>query len=256
MPIGISTLCTFGKTFQTLGQYGDIFSPVIEIQDDWKDWVDGKRAKRLLEFKECHGVEYTVHTPIIDINIASANDRLRELSIRLVLKSLDHAHRIGARLAVVHPGARSPLDDYYPNTHWSHNLASLRRISSYAEDLGLDIGIENMSAHTWSFLQNTDEFKRLFDEGLPVKLTLDIGHAHTHHLVRDFIEKYRNEIAHVHIHDNMGNVDQHLVVGKGTVDWDWLGKNLSFGSINGIIESVSMNDALASLEKSRQIFKS
>ena len=256
MPIGISTLCTFGKTFKTLDRYAEINSPILEIQDDWKDWLDRKHIKRLLEYKASNNTKYTVHTPIIDINIASANEKFRALSVRMVMQSLKHAYDLGAELAVVHPGSTSPLDIYYPNTHWSYNVASLRQITSYAEELGLTIGIENMSAHTWSFLQHTNEFQRLIDDGIPVKITLDIGHAHTHMLLKDFICKYRNQIVHVHIHDNMGDVDQHLVVGKGTVDWGWLGSNISLGSINGIIESVSISDALVSLERSHHIFNS
>ena len=256
MPIGISTLCTFGKTFKALNLYADVAPPIIEIQDDWHDRLDSKRVKRLREFAASSGVRYTVHTPIVDVNIASASDPFRKLSVKLVTQSIKCAYDLGANLAVVHPGSTSPLDSFYPNSHWAYNISSLRKITSYAEDLGVTVAIENMAAHTNCFLQRPHEFRRLMDDGIYAKMTLDVGHAHTLSLLKEYVDKFKDQIAHVHIHDNMGEVDQHLAVGKGTIDWKWLGSRLSFTSIDGIIESLSLDDAVASLERSRHFFNS
>jgi len=255
MPIGISTLCTFGQPYKRLNEYTSSGTPLIEVLDDWKDRISRAKASTLLELASCHGTKFTVHSPILDMNIASANARFRSLSIRQVKESIDPAASIGAGLVVVHPGSSSPLDDYYRGTHWEHNVASLRTIVSYAEDAGVTAAIENMPRHVRSFLKSPGEFRQLEELGFDLKMTLDVGHANTTSNLRDFVEDFKAHIVHVHIHDNKGGYDEHLGAGRGTVDWDYLRSSLSFTKITGVVESTSFSDATACLERANHLFR-
>ncbi len=148
------------------------------------------------------------------------------------------------------------LDDYYPGTHWEANIRSLKSILSFAEDIGVTAGLENMPARTSAFMQRIDEFERAEEEGLIFKIVLDVGHANTHSLVKALVERYKHKIIHVHLHDNMGQEDQHLVMGQGTVDWGWLSSKLSFKTVTAAVESLSLGDAIICLEKANQVFRS
>lgn len=256
MPIGISTLCTFGKTFKELSSYCDVAPPLIELVDDWRDSLNKDRISQIREIRSAHGIVFTVHTPFVGVNISSANEKLRALSVKIIKKSISNASEIGAQVAVVHPGSSSMLDDYYPGTHWKANIRSLKSILSFAEDLGVTAGLENMPARTSAFMQRIEEFERAEEEGLDFKIALDIGHANTHSLVKAFVERYEHKIVHVHLHDNMGQEDQHLVMGQGTADWGWLGSKLSFRTMTAAVESLSLRDALKCLEKANQVFSS
>ena len=57
-------------------------------------------------------------------------------------------------------------------------------------------------------------------------LTFDVGHAHISSTAEDqtvaveFIRRWGARIGHVHVSDNHGKRDEHLPLGKGTVDWN------------------------------------
>lgn len=227
----------------------------MEVLDDWKDRIEGKKAKALLEMASSYGTKFTVHSPILDMNIASANARFRSLSVKLVNESIDHAALIGARVVVVHPGSSSPLDDYYSGVHWGYNIASLRAIESHAEDLGIAAAIENMPGHTRAFLRSPAEFFLLEELGFKLDITLDVGHANTTGNLKEYIERLKPHIAHVHIHDNNGAYDEHLVAGKGTIDWGYLTSVLSFEKITGVVESTSFADATSCLGRANHLFR-
>ena len=47
-------------------------------------------------------------------------------------------------------------------------------------------------------------------------MVLDIGHAHTCGTLQDFLA--HPALTHVHLHDNSGEGDEHLALGKGRID--------------------------------------
>lgn len=254
MPIGISSLCVFGKTFKVMDQLLSMDLEVIEIFEDWNDRLNGRRIKKLKEIKESRDIIYTIHSPILDMNIASANDRFRSVSIKLVMSSIDHAREIGARLVVVHPGNRTPLDCSHPRIHWDANRESLGHIIDYAEDLGVGVGVENMPGNTPMMLQKASDFQAMADEGLPVPITLDVGHANTTGQLLAFLDALGPRIVHVHLHDNRGSTDEHLAIGMGNIDWNLIRSRLSFDRITGIIECNTLPDAEASLSRIHQLY--
>jgi len=255
MPIGISTLCIFGRTFLggNLDRLLDLDIEVLEFMEDWRDRLNKARIKRLAEIRRSRNIIYTIHSPLLDMNIASANRYFRTLSTRLVMASLESAREIDAAVVVVHPGSKTPLEAAYPNTAWEYNKDSLRRILAYAEDLGVKVGVENMPGHTYLLLQGADEFRRLADEGIPLKMTLDLGHANTTGQLGALLDM-KDSIIHLHVHDNAGDSDAHKVVGQGNIDWKRVKANLSLDKITAVIESSSASDAEASLVNFRRLY--
>jgi sugar phosphate isomerase/epimerase len=53
-------------------------------------------------------------------------------------------------------------------------------------------------------------------------LCLDVGHANTNEGSTKYIEKFADKIVCVHIHDNNGKYDEHLAIGTGTINWNFL----------------------------------
>jgi sugar phosphate isomerase/epimerase len=256
MPLGISTLCTFGRTYRAMGQLLDLGIEVLEILEEHKDRLSTLRIKKVEELTDSYDLRLTIHSPILDMNIASATRRFRSESVRQVLRSIDNAARLGAELVVVHPGMRTPLDYFDPKIHWDLNRESLKRILSYGEAAGVKIGVENMPGNQSFLLEKSSEFQDLIGEGLPLQMTLDVGHANTTSQLKDFLREMRPRIAHVHLHDNMGQKDDHLVVGKGTIDWAFLKGSLDLGRVTGVIEANSFDDARDSFARALQIFNS
>jgi len=81
-----------------------------------------------------------------------------------------------------------------------------------------------------------------------VGFTLDVGHANTVGLVDDFLNLLADKISHVHIHDNLGKKDEHLPLGKGTVDWKRVMEKLSDYKGIFVTEMGSVEEGIQSLE--------
>jgi len=54
------------------------------------------------------------------------------------------------------------------------------------------------------------------------KLCLDVGHANLFSKLplAAWIEKMGSRLVHLHIHDNLGRLDEHLPLGKGNIQFD------------------------------------
>jgi sugar phosphate isomerase/epimerase len=83
--------------------------------------------------------------------------------------------------------------------------------------------------------------------------TFDAGHANTTKNIPAYL-KHKARITHMHIHDNQGSADQHLEIGKGTIDWEYLLRELKGFEGVMVIEGRSIEEGKGSLEyvKKRQ----
>jgi len=84
-------------------------------------------------------------------------------------------------------------------------------------------------------------------------LHADIGHANLFgRKPEEFIVKFRKKLRHVHLHDNLQNLDLHLPMGCGNIDWE---RTLKFlkkcydGTITLEVFSRDRDYALLSKEK-------
>ena len=140
-------------------------------------------------------------------------------------------------------GASLTLDDYYRML-----LRSIEELLPEAETCGVVMALENQ----WTPLNQSAcllEAVRHFDTQW-LGICYDTGHGNlTEHgrefpdetcvpsiwndiglpvvWEEDFIEKVRPYIVNCHLHDNNGILDQHLLPGEGTVDWNRIMANLA-----------------------------
>jgi len=68
----------------------------------------------------------------------------------------------------------------------------------------------------------------LFDKFKDIELLLDLGHANMGKkpLHDYYFRKFKDRIGHIHMHDNDGSHDQHLPIGKGTINWKKIVRHL------------------------------
>jgi sugar phosphate isomerase/epimerase len=87
-------------------------------------------------------------------------------------------------------------------------------------------------------ISNTDAILRLFDwvNSENFGAVLDCGHLHAQkELIPLSIEKLAEKIFFVHASDNDGRDNQHLGVGRGTIDWEGTLNALRKHNFNGYI---------------------
>ncbi len=89
-------------------------------------------------------------------------------------------------------------------------------------------------------------------DGIDIGICFDVGHANTMGLIDGFLE-LKDRFVNIHVHDNMGATDEHLPVGKGTVDFPRLLGGLSGYSGRYVIESRGVDDAVQSQRELRRL---
>ncbi len=100
-------------------------------------------------------------------------------------------------------------------------LNRLRRLLRIAKKHNVVIAVENIfSEEIIDFILNN-----INDENLT--MCLDVGHINFLTPKFDAISKFGNRISCVHLHDNDGLKDQHLVLGQGLIDLNNMAKKLS-----------------------------
>ena len=86
-----------------------------------------------------------------------------------------------------------------------------------AEEYDINIFIENSPD------VDPDAIRSLMDRVTDrrIGVCLDIGHAHYSRVpVRGWFEELGDRIGYLHLSDNVGDFDDHLQLGEGTIDWE------------------------------------
>jgi sugar phosphate isomerase/epimerase len=99
-------------------------------------------------------------------------------------------------------------------------LTRIRRIVNYANELDIKIAFENTRIK--GYLEYV--LGSITDKNVGV--CYDSGHCHAHFKDEFDFTFFKDRIFAVHLHDNHGLSDEHLIPFDGTIDWDWTIKGL------------------------------
>ena len=249
MNIGFSTLSLFMKSIdEMLAIATNEGFDIIELL------AEGPYApsyllenQDLLEPFHSYDLGYYIHSPTIDLNIASLNSGIRAESVRQTKECLDLAELIGAKAITVHPGQVGRKEDRVRQMGLQFATESIQELVDYTEDKEVVLDVENMPER-FSFLGNRPEELEDFTNKTGCGITIDLGHANT----CDNPEAFTNipNIQYYHLNDNNEEKDQHLSLGEGTLDLNLLKK-----VDNGIIELNNYNNVLKSKKVIEDIIK-
>ncbi len=121
------------------------------------------------------------------------------------------------------------------NKHWNTIVNSIKKYDSIAHDRGLKLCLE---PRVHESIPNTDSILRLFDwvNSENFGAVLDCGHLHAQkEIIPLSIEKLGSKIFFVHASDNDSKDNQHLGIGRGTIDWEGMLRALKKHKFNGYI---------------------
>ena len=222
----------------------EIPSKFIELMDAGRHALSPSRVEALLELKETQGLEYSVHAPYTDVNIAGEDSQVREAILRRLEASIRYTSDLGSETLVFHPGNSTALEWSLPlGSTWRINLESTRRLVEYADDLGVRAMIENVPEPFPFVMKSVEDFDRFYDEiGLEAFMVLDVAHAHIRGEELEFIRRFGDRIAHVHVSDNHGDRDTHLRIGEGSVAWGEVMEALRGSPFDGWVTIESHDD--------------
>jgi sugar phosphate isomerase/epimerase len=253
--VGVSMLYCLGEAFNRMvKRLGTMNTRYIEILDDGTHELDKKRVAMLKEAAKSYSLEYSLHAPFADINIASPSKSMLDASMKRLKQSMAYANALDAKLWVFHPGAKTGIGQFYPGADWEQNSQSIKELCETSEELGLNIALENLPAKYYFFMSKAEDFVKFYREtNLPVGVVMDLGHANLEGQIEPFFNMLADKIIHIHASDNDGVEDQHFGIGQGKIDWNWFAqtiKKLGYDK-NVIVESTT--NITESLQKLRQL---
>ena len=201
------------------------YAPLPYPWDDAPAWAEAR--KRLDAF-----VLAGAHLPFQDTNPFDANESVAQDALFQHVNAIERAGDLGLLYAVIHmlgAPAGAGRETWVPL--WTDYLGGL---SEFARRAGIILCVENTS-HGF-FLRDLAQVLRQIDSPW-LRMTLDIGHAAVpgsrtaqltgcahegYESMDDFVRREFELIYSLHIHDNDGRSDQHLMLGDGAGDFGYL----------------------------------
>lgn len=172
----------------------------------------------------------------IDIS-APDDEATRQRSVAALIEDGDLALALGARIVIVHPAAvRSPEERRRPvpaavvDRRWAAFERSMAELAEAGDRQGVIYAMENLPRSCWIGNDAPDLARRVREFAAPsIGMCFDTGHAHLEPTsaaptCAAQFALCADVVTYVHVHDNAGDEDSHLMPGDGTIDWDRLGE--------------------------------
>lgn len=233
LPIGIinSSYGVYGRweKYDKIAESGYDFVDYQELANIRSDFFNlpedefMEELKRDREYLESRGLKVgQAHAPWIWGEGRDHTPSERENWLEAVKKAIRGTHTLGCKTFVVH--ALLPYDDSDTESDEVVRLNDvfIAAVSDYAKGYGITVCLENLpfKKHPVSSVEAVCALvDRLGRDNL--KICLDTGHAAIFNPdVAGAVRYIGERLAALHVHDNMGDSDSHLVPGDGIVDWD------------------------------------
>jgi len=246
MKLGLSSLLFVrGKLEEALPLLQELgyecLEVIYEVPHFSLRWEEDRERLRGLgrELRE-RGMEPSVHTPFLDLNPISHHPEIFELNRKLAEKGMEACRLLGGEVVVVHTGTcKVPTPEFLQRTR-ERCLSLLRYLAGRAGELGVKLGVENGSSPSSPF--STPEELRKVVEEVGAGIVYDVGHANLREReegrrldVRSQIRAMGKSLLHLHVHDNRGKDDDHLVPGEGEIDFVALSEALREVGYRGMV---------------------
>jgi len=134
-------------------------------------------------------------------SISSTDPGWRERSIRGIIRSVEVAAMLGARIMTVHPGRTDTEGEEPSEEHWALQAGSFREIHEAASKHGITVCIEMMERRPREFILEPEDAIRIIGSvSRDMGVTFDITHAYINGWRPDDgrIEKIKPYVRHIH----------------------------------------------------------
>jgi len=159
------------------------------------------------------------------ISVAYTQRRLQIDSMDEIKRTLEAAERLPFRFLVLHLGLEN---DEFGLDRFDAAFTSLEHLRIFAKERGVTLLLENAPGEVNTPVRLVEflDYTHLRNVGV----CFDAGHAHLAGSAREAFGILRERVASIHLHDNRGEKDDHLLPfegGEGGIDWLGLMQDLS-----------------------------
>jgi sugar phosphate isomerase/epimerase len=194
------------------------------------DQIGRETRREMRRMVQDSGIRVAVHAPFTSLNIAAFNPGIRRQSIKQISDALDLCDDIGGRVLVVHNGdyvIPPEIKQQIPDAtryQWELNVQAITEIAEHAAQRAVTLCLENTGFEAQSIDDGAEDLLAIRAAvDLPALMfCIDVGHARLNHELDTIVEKLGPWTRHVHLADNLGGKDDHLVIGEGNLPYDGL----------------------------------
>jgi len=198
-----------------------------------------------LNMTVCNFIPAQFHYPSI---LCSNNEVVRQDSVEYIKTAMEIALKIGSPSISLCPGIG--LFDEDLSQAWKQLLKSFKEIEEYNQDKKLLLLIEPAHRFESNLILTVEDCLRMINELSSDKfgILLDLGHCYINKEdLKKAIFKCKNYPLHIHIDDNNGIIDEHLIPGEGKINFNIVNETLRKINYNGFI-SAELNSTIYSLD--------
>lgn len=240
MKIGLSTWSLLSldavSAVRTTGDAGfDYVELWGEVPHAYPLWVDRGKLRDVLS---SYAMVVTMHAPFTDLNPATPFQPIKGAVEKTLEDFIKLSVFLEARIITIHPG--SVHNEALVPRSAESAVGTLRKMVAVA-DGRVAINVENQtrsrSKYHFPLASTTESLDLILAEVDGLGFTLDTGHAHVNgQSPLDLAERVGSKLTEVHLSDNGGTSDDHLLPGEGT------------SNLDGFMERMSSTNVLVCLE--------
>ena len=170
--------------------------------------------------------------------LCSLNESVRRDSVRYVQDAIDNALRLGAPSVSLCAGMTLFGEDV--DTGWAQLHKSIMELLDYTEGTDLALLIEPAHAAESTLILTVADGLRMIEEigSERLGILLDTGHANVNgEDLAEAVTSLKDVPFHVHIDDNNGDSDAHLIPGEGSIDFEPFGRALKEINYQGFVSA-------------------
>ena len=196
-------------------EYG--MNPEIGIDADALDSASDKEFRNIAEILNRNHRKITLHGPFMDLVPGGLDNML----LKATRKRLDRFFEIVPLFEPINVVCHTGYDPGHYRENWNewldNSIATWESYVNHAEQFGYKLLLENV------YEKNPEVHLALFS-AIPSDafgFCLDVGHHHVFgkSSLKEWVDAFGEKIMELHLHDNNGEEDTHLAVGKGNADF-------------------------------------
>jgi len=163
------------------------------------------------------GLTITLHAPFLDLSPGSPDPAVRDLTCRRFEQMLTLVPVFKPKTVVCHAGYDWQRYSQLRDVWVENSLKTWSWLSARISDAGGQLMLENV------YESGPEEMRILFEslERQRVGFCLDTGHqaVFSSSSLDTWLESLGSYLGQLHLHDNSGQNDDHLALGKGEIDF-------------------------------------
>ncbi len=185
--------------------------------------------------KTCNFIPAQFRYPTV---LCSENEVVRKDSVAYIKTAIDNAIKLDSPSVSLCPGM--VMMDRDLQKGWEQLVKSFQEIEEYVRNKSITLLIEPAHRFETNLILTIEDCFRMLDELKSDKfgILMDTGHCNVNG--EDFekiIPKCKELPLHIHLDDNNGDFDSHLIPGEGNVDFDRLADALRQINYSGYVSA-------------------